>query len=241
MKKVKIIALILAVITAVLLYNFLKTISEPVAVEISKTEVIVAAVDISPNVTITQEMIKFSEIPDEAVHAQAVRDVNEVIGKVSSSDIMTGEQVLSSKLIIPGEGNGTLAYKITPGMRAITIAVNNINGLSNMIIPDNMVDIIGQYELEVTNGTEKKNIDYTTMLLENVKVLAVDDNMTEQAKNESEEMYVSLTVEVTPLQAMEVNMTETKGTLTAILRSPLDEGTTSLPALTIDKVVFKNK
>lgn len=241
MKKVKIIALMLAVITAVLLYNFLKTISEPVAVEISKTEIIVAAVDISPDVTITQEMIKFLEIPDEAVHAQAVRDVNEVIGKVSSSEIMTGEQILSSKLIIPGEGNGTLAYKITPGMRAITIAVNNINGLSNMIIPDNMVDIIGQYELEVTNGTEKKNIDYTTMLLENVKVLAVDDNMTEQAKNENEDMYVSLTVEVTPLQAMEVNMTETKGTLTAILRSPLDEGTTSMPALTIDKVVFKNK
>jgi hypothetical protein len=47
-------------------------------------------------------------------------------------------------------------------------------------------------------------------------------------------------LEVTPLEAMEVSMTEYKSSLRAILRSPLDEGTTSLPALTVDKVIFKN-
>jgi pilus assembly protein CpaB len=134
-----------------------------------------------------------------------------------------------------------LAYKIEEGMRAITVAVSNTTGLSNMIIPDNRVDIIGLYSVEVEQPDgDTKTIDYTTMLLENVRVLAVDDKMTEQDKAASEETYVTLTLEVTPLEAMEVSMTEYKSSLRAILRSPLDEGTTSLPALTVDKVIFKN-
>lgn len=243
MKKVKIIALISAVVFSILLYRFLNTVSEPVVVEVLKSKVVVATVDIAPNIPITAEMIKTIELPEESLHNFSVKDINEVVGKVTSSVIMQGEQVLSSKLITPGEGNGTLAYKLNPGMRAITVSVNNTTGLSNMIIPDNKVDIIGQYsvEVDVPGVEEKKNIDYTTMLLENVKVLAVDNLMTEQDKTASEQAYVSLTLEVTPLQAMEVTMTEYKGSLRAILRSPLDEGTTSLPALIIDKVIFKNK
>lgn len=246
MKKIRILALISAIIVAVLLYNYLNTISEPTVVEVSKTEVIVASVDIAPNVPITNEMLKPIKMSEEAVHSLSVKDIDEIVGKVSTSEIIAGEQILSLKLITPGEGNGTLAYKINTGMRAITIAVNNITGLSNMIMPDNRVDIIGQYEIEVEDparmaNDDPKTISYTTMLLENVKVLSVDDNMTKQDKEESEESYVSLTLEVTPLQAMEVSMTEFKGALRAILRSPLDEGTTSLPALTIEKVVFKNK
>jgi pilus assembly protein CpaB len=242
MKKVKILALLSAIIVAVLLFNFLNSMSKPTNVEISKTGVLVAAVDIAPNIPITAEMVTVKEMPDESVHSQSVKDINEVLGKVSSSDIITGEQILSTKLITPGEGNGTLAYKVNAGMRAITIGVSNITGLSNMILPDNRVDIIGQYavEMDQPNG-EKKTIDYTTMLLENVRVLAVDNKMTKQDKEASEEAYVSLTLEVTPLQAMEVSMSEYKGSLRAIMRSPLDNGTTSLPALTIDKVIFKNK
>lgn len=242
MKKIRIVALVSAILVAVLLYNFLNTISEPTIVEIAKTGVVVAAVDIAPNKPITAEMVVMKEIPDESVHALSVKDINEVVGKISSSDIVSGEQILSSKLVVPGEGNGTLAYKINTGMRAITIGVSNITGVANMILPENMVDILGQYNVEVEqpNG-EKKTIDYTTMLLENVRVLAVDSNMTKEEKQASENAYVSLTLEVTPLQAMEVNMSEYKGALRAILRSPLDEGKTSLPALMIDKVIFKNK
>jgi pilus assembly protein CpaB len=242
MKKVRILALILAIITGVLLYRYLDSVSEPVVVEIEKSNVVVAIADIPANIPITTEMIKLTQLPEESVHILAVKDINEVIGKVSSSVIIQGEQILSSKLITPGVGNGTLAYKINEGMRAITVGVNNLTGLSNMIIPDNRVDIVGMYSVEVEQpgGGETKTIDYTTMLLENVRVLAIDDKMTEQDKAASEEEYVSLTLEVTPLQAMEVSMTEYKGSLRAILRSPLDEGITSLPALTVDKVIFKN-
>jgi len=241
MKKVRILALILAIITGILLYRYLDTFSEPVAVEVLKTSVVVAAVDIPQDTPITTDMIRLTEIPEESAHNLAVKNINEAVGKVSSSVIIQGEQVLSSKLITPGEGNGTLAYKVNEGMRAITVSVTNTTGLSNMIIPDNRVDIIGLYSVEVEEADgDTKTIDYTTMLLENIRVLAVDSLMTKEDKAASEEAYVTLTLEVTPLEAMEVSMTEYKSSLRAILRSPLDEGTTALPPLVIDKVIFKN-
>ena len=70
MKKVKIIALIVAVLFAVLLFKFLQSVSEPTIVEISKSEVVVAAVDIAPNIYITQDMVKMIELPDETVNPQ---------------------------------------------------------------------------------------------------------------------------------------------------------------------------
>lgn len=244
MKKVKFIAILSALIVAVLIYNFLSELSKPTVVEVTKTAVVVAAQDILPNILITSDMLTVVNIPEEAAHIQSEKKVEDVVGKVTSSKIISGEQILSSKLIVPGEStpDGTLAYSIEPGMRAITIAVSNITGLSNMIIPENRVDIIGQYTVSVPqpNG-EEKEIDYAVMLLENVKVLAVDGNKTEEEKKASETAYTSITLQVTPFQAMETSMSEFKGNLRAILRSPLDEGTTSLPALTVDKIVFKNK
>jgi len=244
MKKVKILALLSAIIAALLLYNFLNTISEPVVVEVSKTEVITASQNIPPNTAITKEMLKSTMLPDEAILLDSEKIMDDVVGKVSTAEIMAGEQILSSRLVTLGDAKSSryLPYAITQGMRAITIGVNNISGLSNMILPGNKVDVIAQYEIEVKEPDgNKTTIDYTVMLLENIKVLAVDDKFTEQEKAESETPYVSLTLEVTPEEAMEISMSEYKGQLRAALRSPLDEKITLLPALTIDEIIFKNK
>ena len=242
MKKIKILALLSAVSAAFLLYNYLNNISEPVIVQVEKKNVVVASTDIFPNTLITEDMLIVKSFPVEAVHSLSISEKEEALGNVSASQIIAGEQILSSKLITPGESadDGTLAYAIEPGMRAVTVAVNSTEGLSNMILPENMVDIISEYSIEIDleNG-DTKTVDYTVLLLQKVKVLAVDDNMTAAAKAAAEENYSSLTLQVTPQQAMEVSMTEYKGQLRAILRSPLDEGTTSLPPITVDKIIFR--
>ena len=84
MKKVRILALILAIITGVLLYRYLDSVSEPVVVEVVKGSVVVAASDIPANIPITTEMIKLTKVPEESIHNIAVKDINEVVGKVSS-------------------------------------------------------------------------------------------------------------------------------------------------------------
>ena len=144
MKKVKVLAIVSALGTALLLFLFLSSLSQPAAT--ATTSIIVAAADIPENTPITDSMIKISEIPVEAVVAGALTDKSEVIGKIANSVIHSGEQLLGAKLISTGESGGeTLAYAIEPGMRAISIAVDESSGLAYMIIPGNNVDIIAQF------------------------------------------------------------------------------------------------
>lgn len=244
MKKVKILALVTAVIAAVLLYNFLNTLDEKASVEVVKTGVLTASVNIPPNTPITADMVEISQLPVEAAHKEAV--VNEVaaVGKFSKYEITAGEQVLSTKLISPegGAGDGTLAYEIKPGMRAISIGVGNLSGLVGMIKPQNAVDVIAQFQRteKQPDGVEKI-IDYTTMIAENIKVLAVDEILSQEGKTINAETglyYTSVTLEVTTQQAMELNMSEYKGQLRLLLRSPLDEGTIAPPTIKYDDIII---
>lgn len=244
MKKVKVLALVTAVIAAVLLYSYLNTLDKKASVEVVKTGVLTASVNIPPNTPITVDMVEISQMPVEAVHKEAVVNENAAIGKFSKYEITAGEQVLSSKLISPegGGGDGTLAYEIKPGMRAISIGVSNLSGLVGMIKPQNTVDIIAQLQRpeKQPDGSEKV-IDYTTMIAENIKVLAVDDVLSQEGKTVNPETgtsYTSVTLQVTPQQAMELNMSEYKGQLRLLLRSPLDEGTVAPPTIKFDDIII---
>ena len=244
MKKIKFLALVAAVIAAVLLYNFLNTLDEKASVEVVKTGVVTASVNIPPNTPITDDMLDMKQLPVEAVHAEAVINEAAAIGKFSKYEIMAGEQVLYTKLISPegGGGDGTLAYEIKPGMRAISIGVGNLSGLVGMIRPHNTVDIIAQLAKEEKQPDgEEKTIDYTTMIAENIKVLAVDDVISQEGKSKNSETgtsYTSVTLQVTVHQAMELNMSEYKGQLRLILRSPLDEDIVKPPTIKFDDIII---
>lgn len=244
MKKVKILAFVAAVIAAVLLYNFLNTLNQKAVVEVVKTGVLTASVNIPPNTPITSDMVEITQLPAEAVHAEAVVNEAAAIGKFSKYEITAGEQVLYTKLISPdgGGGDGTLAYEIKPGMRAISIGVGNLSGLVGMIKPHNTVDIIAQVQKpEKQPEGEEKIIDYTTMLAENIKVLAVDNIISQEGKTinpETGTAYTSVTLQVTVQQAMELNMSEYKGQLRLLLRSPLDEGVVSPPTIKFDDIII---
>ena len=246
MKKVKFLAFISAVATALLLYIFLNSLGRDK--DTDKLMVFTAALDIPANTPISAEMLSMTELPVEAVVAGAISDSAKAIGKVCESKIFTGEQLLSSKLISAGDSaSKTLAYAIKPGYRAITIAVDVTTGLSNMIIPGNHVDLIGDFLIQnkpatdtTVASTSADKISYTTMVLENITVLAVDNVLSEDGKLGSETPeYATLTLQVTPNQAMELSMAQFEGQIRVILRSPLDEKKTSLPSITLDKIVIK--
>lgn len=242
MKKVKVLAIVSALGTALLLFLFLNSLSQPAAT--ATTSVIIASTNIAENTPITDAMIKTSELPNEAVVAGAITDKSEVIGKVANTVIFSGEQLLSAKLISTGESGGeTLAYAIEPGMRAISITVDESSGLAYMIVPGNNVDIIGEFVSTTVNaadGSAADKISYTTMVLENISVLAVDNVFSKEGKAGGDTpAYTTLTLQVTPEQAMELSAAQFDGQLRAILRSPVDEKMTYQPSLTLGDVMVK--
>jgi pilus assembly protein CpaB len=234
-KKVKLLAIVSAVITALLLFVYLNSLS--ITDEPEKTSVVVAASEIPADTVITSDMITQADLPSEAVLADAMTDSTLVVGRFSRETIYPGEQMLKSKLVLAGESqNDTLAYAVEPGMRAITISVNQISGLSYMITPGNHVDIIGYFLQEI--NTEKTSRVMT--VLENITVLAVDDVLKESGKrNDESTQYASITLEVTPKQALNLSMAAAEGQLTVILRSPVDEDLTNLPSITLENILVR--
>lgn len=255
MKKIKIFAFISAVITALLLLVYLNSLKKPV--EIDKTTVVVAVVNIPANTPIAVGMIQETELPTQAVLPDAIPEASMVIGKIAKTEMFAGEQLLQKKLISPGESKtDSLAYAIEPGMRAITISVNETSGLAYMLTPGNRIDLIGEYMYAEKNQLAGSNADnpdgaltpaskeepksYTVMILENVTVLAADRELSEKGKGKSENpAYTTITLQVTPRQAMELSMAQFEGQLRAILRSPLDQEYTNLPNVTLEDIIEK--
>ena len=237
MKKIKLIALIAAVIAALGLYQFLREIGKPA--ETPRTEVVVAAVDIPENTLITPEMVMLMQVATEALLPGHICELDSAVGMVLSSDVYAGEQILSNRLVRVGtevDESSTLAYKVDDGMRAVTISVGATSGLSNMIKPGNRVDIVMNYSYErevedddaeaeptpeeqkAEEEPETEMISASRLLLQNLKVLAVGATLSKDGAAE----YTTVTLQTTPEDALTLSFAEYTANLRLVLRSSLD-------------------
>ena len=238
MKRIRLIAFFLAVIAAGALFYFI-SVSGNQTTETPKANVVIAAEDIPENTVITAEMLKLVSVAAETVLSNTYDQAADIIGKTTNTKIMSGEQVLSIRLVDLGSTESeTLSYAIEPGMRAITIGVGDTSSLDYMIKPNDMIDIIAQYQIEtqVVNASgayENKTIPTAILLMQEIKVLAVDQVMQKSGLD----VYTTLTLEVTPEQAVQLSYSENAGLLRAILRSPLDTDTASVDTITITDII----
>lgn len=245
MKKLKLIALLAAVLVGLGLYRFLEELKTPQ--EVPHTTVVVAAVDIPENTQITQEMLALKSISDDSLLADYILDAESVIGMVMTSNVYAGEQITRTRLIRLGETDSTqssLAYSLHPGMRAITIFVDVDSGLVNFLKPGNRVDILANYSHEEVRDSltepekqEVVNTPTSQLLAQDIFILAVG-SVTDKAGTAE---YTSVTLEVTPEDAMNINAVDWWGELRLLLRSPLDEETVRIAPATQQTVYGKNR
>lgn len=231
MKKVKILALLAAVVTALLIFVFLSTLIN--VGDGQGVSVVSAAQDISANTIITEEMLVIVEVPEGIVLPGAMTKISDAVGQTTLTDIIVGEQVVSSKLVSPGDtATNTLAYAIEPGNRAITIGVDNISGLAGMIHPGDRIDLLAELDVEGVANTE--------LVAENIKILAVDSVLDKSGKvaNGDVAAYTTITLEVTAIQAMEVSFAANSGPMRAIMRSPLDKEIKAYRSVTLASLMI---
>ena len=229
MKKLKLLALVAAIIVGLGVYRFMEELSKPQ--EAPHTAVVVAAVDIPENTLITAEMLEMQSISDDSLLANHIVDPQAAIGMVVSSDVYAGEQLVTDRLIKLGETSAdknTLAYNLEPGMRAITIAVGAESGLMNFLKPGNHVDLVANYtrtELRPAlldpTVQEEVSIPTTQLLAQDINILAVGTVMNKAGAAE----YTSVTLEVTMEDALNINAVNSWGNIRLLLRSPLDDST----------------
>ena len=80
--------------------------------------------------------------------------------------IEPNEPVLSLKITSPGQ-RATLSALLKPGMKAVTIRVNDVEGVGSFVLPGDRVDVMLTRQIDKGSAT-------TEVVLKNTRVLAVD-------------------------------------------------------------------
>ena len=124
-----------------------------------------------------------------------------------------GEPVLRSKVTGPGQ-RASLAAVLEDGKRAVTVRVDDVRGVAGFVLPGDFVDIV-----MIADEVSSKRQSYSDILLEHLKVLAID-----QIANEAEEKPTvarAVTLEVTKEQAQKILLASNVGKLSLILSRPV--------------------
>jgi pilus assembly protein CpaB len=184
------------------------------------TQVAVAATHIPAKTPINEKMLKFLEVPADYILPGSIIDPKDALGKLARSDIFPGEQILQSKLINKNDPAGGLSAKISPGQRAVTIAVDQVSALSGLVTPGDKVDVA--VTLAGNGGA------LTTTVLYNIPVLAINKNTSPTNTNDKSNPATA-TLMVTPTQAQELILATETGAVRLLLRAPDDDRAAGIP------------
>jgi pilus assembly protein CpaB len=99
----------------------------------------------------------------------------QLIGRVARLELLPGEPLFKQKLAGLDAKEG-FPIAIPEGMRAITIAVNDVKGVAGLIKPGDKVDVLAQVALDV----EDQSIDLARTVLQNKLVLAVEQDAVDE-------------------------------------------------------------
>jgi pilus assembly protein CpaB len=181
-------------------------------------QVLIAVDDLKGGARLAVKDLKVTELPSERVPKGAFDDVRALDGRVLTRDVSRGA-IFSDDMLEPiGTARG-LATVIAPGMRAMTVRVNDVVGVAGFALPGNYVDII-------VNAREKKKRDeqetsVSKIVLEKVLVLAVAQQADRQ--DAAPKVVNAVTLQVSPDQAEKIDVARSVGSLSLVLRNQLDQ------------------
>jgi pilus assembly protein CpaB len=179
------------------------------------TKVAVAAVPLDYGTDISPDKVKFVDYPSTSLPVGVFQNYNQLApaGKrrVVIRPIALNEPILPTKLA--GEGLGpSIAYLLPDGMRAAAVRINDVSGVAGFIQPMDTVDVL------ITRALPEGNRQVTDVLLQAVKVIAIDQNAT--GADGKPVLAKTATLEVNPMDAQKLALAQNVGSLSLVLRKP---------------------
>jgi len=214
-------------------YRFLLRYDDMVeAQEVMTQPVVVAARDIPFGTELAASDLSIASWPVEIAPREHFAGVDSLIGRINRAPLMAGEAVIESRLAPAGADRG-LAMLIPNGSRAMTVPVNMVSGVSGFVLPGSRVDVLCSIRAQAEREPVAK------MILQNVRVLAVDQQMEEHDGRPITSRAVTL--EVGPEESEKLSLASTEGTLLLALRSSFDNSTNATAGATIPKLLGRDK
>ena len=175
--------------------------------------VVAAAIGIPFGSKVEERHLKLIEMPKNSAPPGSFSLTEDVISKVTTQPIVSGEILMQVRFVEQGEGS-TLAALVDKNMRAVTIRVDDVIGVAGFLLPGNRVDVVA--------ARKENRRAITTTILRNIEVLAVDQQASTDDSNEPL-IVRAVTLQVTPEQAEILVKGREEGSIQLTLRNPLEE------------------
>jgi len=263
-----VIAVIMGIVALLMIKTYVSKTTKQARKGLDLISIVVASKNLNEGEKITETNTGKRKFPVKYVGKRAIRVNNYslILGQKLQNTVEKGKPVLWSDLDI-GKSSG-FASMIKPGMRTVTIPVSSLTSVSNMIKPGSRIDIFLTFNKSKIETEEKKNNvnkgeipnakdiqafreylirkyseqskskQITTLLKQNVMVLAVGKNHLHSSTSSDEKAsYSEITLLTTLLEAQEIIHAMTMGKMTLTLRNDSDVEKQVVPPTT-DRTVF---
>ena len=188
----------------------------------SGVDVMVAADDLQVGAKVEEHDIKIIKIPGADLPPGAPRKRADVLGHGVIVPISKGEFILPNRLAIENAGSG-LPSLIPPGMRAVSVRVNEVVSVAGFVTPGTRVDVL------LTGTPGGAGEQQTTTVLQNILVLASGHTLERTSTGEAQTTAV-ITLEVSPDDAERLTLASSEGHIQLALRNPLDTKQDEVPS-----------
>lgn len=189
--------------------------------------VVVTVADLTYGVKLDKEMLRTVRYPKESVPEGAFASMDSVVGQTTKVFMSAREPVTAIKLSSRGGG---LSMLVRPTMRASSLEVNNVSGVSGFVLPGDRVDV-----LTTVDGRGANEDAITRTVLQNIEVLAAGQK-TEQKDNKPITVQ-SVTLLVNPDGAETLALALHEGKIHLVLRNPDDQELVQVASLTTKEML----
>ena len=201
-------------------YNYVQQNPAASAAVIPTSPVVVAAADLQIGTELRREDLRVIDWPANAAPQAAFGTMDELVGRGLVMPMIENEPFLPMKLA-PKEAGAGLPPVIPPGLRALSVRVNEVIGVAGYVMPGTRVDVLA------TLTPSEQRVDVTSkVVLTNVQVLAAGTKM-EQSDGGKPTPVNVVTLLVNPAEAERLTLASTEGKIQLALRNPLDTETPS--------------
>ena len=184
---------------------------DPKTPAVATRTIVVAASPMRFGMRVTAQMLREVAWPEAAIPAGTFASINDLMNpgkRIVLASIEPNEPILRTKITGPGQ-RATLSAVIEQGMKAVTVRVNDVEGVGGFVLPGDHVDVLMTRHADKASGNND-------VVLQNVKVLAIDQLADDSADKPS--VVKAVTLEVDTVAAQKLSLAASLGSLSLVLR-----------------------
>src|SRR5262245_32873693 len=190
--------------------------------EIAHTFIVAAAPTLPVGTRIAPADVKLIAWPERTPVPGAFSKIEDAVNRGVVAQVLENEPITPTKLAPVGSGAG-LPPTIPPGMRALSVRVNEVVGVAGFVVPGTHVDVF----VTLRDGSDNT----TRVVVSNVQVLTAGTRYDQDKSKSGEPIPTSVvTLLLTPDDAGRVVLASSEGQIMLTLRNPLDVEPTKTPA-----------